>query len=464
MSFANEKNRRKLLRLLYALLFSLVFEGLFRKIMPSAGLFIFLLKDILCLYAIYIVVSNKYLRKQLRGSFILKGWGIVSVCFLPLFINTIFKDVLLGFFGLKQYLLYVIVALLIQLAFPPNKFNQFKKFVAVFSILLIPTTLVAMLQNSLPASHWLNLSVGGDSLEAFSASGFLRVSSTFSFTGQYSWFLNVVCIFVILRFYLPFAFKNKLANKIEPMMLYVLSIALLVGVFITGGRTAVLGCGVTLFLGFIFAAIKAQQRFVFRGIAVIFIFVASLAVLQQVKPEFFAAYNQRSSGYGGRTHSEEISERILDGFVGWAGWYLKQDTAPLLFGNGLGVMSNGSQTISIYASSIRENIWTETELATIVWEGGLYLLLLWYGFRIYIITHCFRIWKKMRNKTLGVPISFLFAYILIIGLYGTISMQPPLAIWWWLSIGAFFVIQNYSKHLVSLAESQVMPDSIKSKM
>jgi hypothetical protein len=69
--------------------------------------------------------------------------------------------------------------------------------------MIIPTTLVAVLQNSLSSSHWINLSVGGESLEAFSAGGYLRVSSTFSFTAQYSWFLVAESFFLAASFFMP---------------------------------------------------------------------------------------------------------------------------------------------------------------------------------------------------------------------------------------------------------------------
>lgn len=180
-----------------------------------------------------------------------------------------------------------------------------------------------------------------------------------------------------------------------------------------------------------------------KGVVLIATLILCLSVLRSIKPEFFAAYDQRSSGTEERTHSAEIEERVMGDVFGWTTWMFDQGSMQLLFGNGLGVMSNGSDKISGYASDIRSRLWTETDIATVAWEGGLYLIVLWYGFRIWVMISVFRIWRSIKVKSMGVALSFLLAYIMIIGSYGTISSQPPLAIWWWLSVGSFFTIGNY---------------------
>jgi len=442
---ANETLRLNIKRLTYAIVTLLVFEGLVRKVLPSAvGLIVFFIKDILCVISLFLIYKSRANLKD-NSLVLYKVWKALPIIFTPLFINTLFKDTLLPFFGVKQYLLYVGVAILVPLAFPPNKYQEFKRFISFFLFLIIPTTLIAMLQNSLPPTHWLNLSVGGDTLEAFSAAGYLRVSSTFSFTGQYSWFLNIVCAFLAYYICLPLNYKSKLNRKLNYLFAVLLSGLLIIGAFITGGRTAVIGCGACLFVGFLLASIKSPQKFVVQGVAVVIVLILSMAVLRTIKPEFFAAYDQRSSGTEERSHSEEVGERILGDFFGWTTWLFKEDVSQLLIGNGLGVMSNGADKLSNYASSVRAYLWTETDLATIVWEGGLYLLIVWYGFRVWVILLILRIWKAIKFKQLGIAMSFLFAYIIIIGLYGTISAQPPLAIWWWLSVGTVFTINNFYK-------------------
>ncbi|MCJ8210234.1 hypothetical protein MUY27_10970 [Mucilaginibacter sp. RS28] len=431
-----DKLRVKAKTIVYALVFLLVFEGLVRKLLPSAiGLVIFFLKDVLCIYALTLVLNLNF--KGLSNT-ILKSWKIIFIAFIPCIIQTALHDPVLAIFGIKQYLLYIVVGLLVPIAFPPSRILEFRTFLSIFIFLLIPTALIAIVQNSLPATHWLNRSVDGDSLEGFSAAGYLRVSSTFAFTGQYSWFLDVVCGFFAATFFFP-SFKRK-KKYLNILLLSLAGLSLGVGAFITGGRTAVLGCGGCLLIGFIFASIKSPGRFVLRGIAMIAVFFMLLGVIRAVKPEFFAAYDARSTGTEERSHSQEIEGRVSEELFAWVGWLFRQDLLPMLFGRGLGVMSNGSDKISAYAA-VERSFGAEADYITTAWEGGVYLMIIWYGFRIWAIFFCIRIWVKSVN--LGVPIAFLLGFVIIIGLYSFIAKQPPLNIWFWLTIGSIITLKNF---------------------
>ncbi|TRW24636.1 hypothetical protein FMM05_08975 [Flavobacterium zepuense] len=446
-----EKFRLNVERLLYALVFTMVFEGLIRKLLPSAvGLLIFFLKDIFCITGLYFI-TKAFAKPNVQRNPFFNLRKIFFFVFLPPLIVTNFYDPSLVLFALKQYLLYMILALLVPLAFVPSKIERFKKFFFFFSLTIIPTTLVAVLQNSLPANHWLNQSVDGQSLEAFSAGGLLRVSSTFSFTGQYSWFLNVVCVILAVSFCLPIKRDNIIIKKIAPLLPLVISVCLAVGAFITGGRTAVLGCGLVLFLGFVFAVIKAPQKIITRGLILMAVMGLSLTALRIAKPEFFKVYDLRSEDKKDETHTEEVEGRILKDMFGWTVWIAEQDMIPFLFGNGLGVMSNGAERISSYAMSVRlQGISTESEIDSTAWEGGMYLVLIWFGMRIWVIIRCIGLWRQARETNNIIALSFLLGYITVIGLYGALSRQPPIAIWWWLSIGCFVALYNYDKNIQNI--------------
>lgn len=440
MNQSPQKTYTLLQNLLYFMVGLLVFEGVTRKLIPALGVVIFFLKDILCMVSLYLVAQFKLGKKS---GFLFDRYKLIAVLFFPVLINTLFYDPLLLFWGAKQYLLFVVTGLIVPIAFPPEKFEEFKKFIAFVVALIIPTTLVAMLQNSLPPSHWLNMSVGGESLEGFSAAGQLRVSSTFSFTGQYSFFLNMVTAFLAFRFLIPYVSNTKFGKQMKGTLPVILGMLLLIGAFITGGRTAVLGCGAVVVLGFVFASIRSPKFLLGKGV-VIFIGLALVLVLARlIKPEFFAAYDERSQGYGGMSQNEEVQGRILGSFLEWTEWFWFQDWRSVLFGNGLGVMSNGSDQISAYAAKVRAGgFWTETDFPSSLWEGGLYLAVIWYGFRISVIVSCINIWRSLRSGNLTTACSFLVAYVLIIGLIGTLGIQPPVAIWWWLAVGSIITLKN----------------------
>lgn len=438
----NYRHEKICRRLLYALVILLVFEGLVRKISPLfISNIIFFFKDVLCLIAIYILINKKSFPST---SVIYRKWYYLLILFLPVFFNTIPLDVILGFFGLKQYLLYFIVAILVPNAFPPNKSYKFKEFVTFFNILLIPTTMVAILQNALPASSWLNLAVGGDSLENFSAGGFLRVSSTFSFVGQYCYFLNVISSFFVVGIYLKLSHKRKYNKYLLPLY----GFAFIIGIFITGSRTSVLGSGVILFIGFILSSLSKPQLMIKKLFGIGIILILTLYFIRIIKPEFFAAYDARSKG-----QSKEVTGRITGAFTGetLAGsdkevgiW--NQEAIPMLLGNGIGVMSNGSEKLSEYAREIRKNgFWTESDFTSVFWEGGAYLVVIWFGLRFSIILFCFRLWRRTHNDKYNASIAFLLGLVIVYGTMVTLSIQPPLAIWWWLAVGSIITINNFDK-------------------
>jgi hypothetical protein len=116
-----------------------------------------------------------------------------------------------------------------------------------------------------------------------------------------------------------------------------------------------------------------------------------------------------------------------------------------MFGNGLGVMSNGSEKISQYAYDLKfEETGTESDFDTTIYEGGIYLAIVWYAFRLWMIIFCLGIWQKMRRKEWGVLLSFLLSYVILNASIGAVGKNPPVNIWLWLAIGSVLVIKNYN--------------------
>ena len=433
--------------LLYTLITTLVFEGLVRKLVPNsvAGTIIFFFKDFICFIGL-VFVYNQY---SLPSIFSIKQkWAWISIALIPLLFFAFFIDPGLSLFAAKQYLLYTVVVLLTHYCFFDIKIEKIRNFLFYFSLLLLITTSVAMLQNSLPSTAWINLSVSGDSLEGFSAGGYLRVGSTFSFTGQYGWFLNVACP-MTLAFFSVSAVTSKRVSVWQLLYWGVLVVAYIIGIFITGGRTAVLGAAAILGVGLFCLLLKRPMWVLTTGLVIISITYILLGALQEYKPEYFAAYAQRSSGSETQTHQQEVEERVGNSFTDWTIWFWKQDVSTILLGNGLGVMSNGSEQLSSFARNIkRSGFWTETDTATIFWEGGLYFALVWYLFRFSIVLVCFRIYWSIKEKRLNTGGAFLFAYIMVVGVSGTLGTQPPLSIWWWLSIGILLSIKSHEASIM----------------
>ena len=435
-------------RLLYALLILLVFEGLFRKLAPSfLSIFIFFFKDILIFYALIQLVRFPFWDINLKV--LSKFLKLIIVLFYPLLvINVIFDPILIPW-GLKQYVFYGVIGMVLIAAFRDQDFDKLLKFIKQISLLIIPTVVVALLQLQLPSTHWLNKAVDGGDLSGFAAAGFLRVSSTFSFTGQFSYFLHFISVFIFSLLYFPEIKKQKLIRGgIQRILPIFYIIFLILGIFVTGGRTAVFGAASVLGFGLFFSLFKNKQFVLKKSILPIFGLILSLAYLPLIMPDAFAAYSKRSQGNKGQTNTEEIQGRIFRSFTGGIeGLNEESNFITILFGKGLGVMTNGVSQISSYAAAIRAHIWTETDFATTSWEGGLYLVLVWYSFRIYMIYFCFKRWRSIEDKGISMAEAFLLGYVIVTGLVGTLSLQAPVSIYWWLAIGLIIKLSAMDQNI-----------------
>ena len=219
----------------------------------------------------------------------------------------------------------------------------------------------------------------------------------------------------------------------------------IIGVFITGSRTAVVGtlaitvAGSTVLL-FGSGAAKAVRVFMFLGIA----FVGYLA-MHVVFPDAFVVFEARSQGSGGS--NQEVMDRIVKGLVDWTG---SIKTTPVL-GNGLGIQSNGSERLSPWAALMKDRWgWRETDQLMVLFEGGIYLVTIWYSFRLFVVCYTGLCMLQIRDPLKAASAAFCWGVVVVEGVVGTLSIQPPLTIWWWTSIGLILCLREYDKMAPSL--------------
>ena len=424
------KATRSLQRVLLLLVLVLTFEGILRKKAPP-GLkqIIFFLKDFI---AIWLAIKVARLRQPPAIGFLTSSYIAVAVLMLPVIMATAFHDPILALFGAKQYLLFPIVGLAVFLAFENATREEILSFFRWIALLVIPTSLVALLQSRLSPDHWLNLSVGGTSLETFSAGEKLRVSSTFPFVAQYGMFLNAQ-IFVAA---ITLTHLKNLGRLWKIVALSLLPL-LVLGSYITGSRSAVVGNVAVVILACGLAMTKLQSRVALRIAMLLAALYIAFVGMQHFFPSAFVAYRVREEGklIG---LSSEVKERTMASLFDWAN---VTGASPSLLGYGLGVMSNGSESLSSYAAGWRSGgAWTETDYATTLFEGGFYLMVVWYGFRYFVIYQTARRFFSDVKGDFAISGAFCLGYVIVVGLTGTLGIQPPVAIWWWLGVGTFLVI------------------------
>ncbi len=418
---------RRLRQLLFFLVVVLTFEGIARKCAPmSIRVPLFFLKDgIILVMALFVI-------RMPMAQMLMPLWNaymLLAFLIFPPILATAWHDPLLAVFGAKQYILYPIVGFATFMAFENSSKESILSFFRWISLLIIPTTALALVQARLPADHWLNMSVSGETIRGFGAGGELRVSSTFSFVAQYCAFLNAE-IFIVM-----FALHGwRKQNLIWKVIVLGLIPALVLGSYITGSRGAVVGNLSIVILG----AMLVLPNFRFRSVMQILIIIGFLYGMVQLvnyySPRSTAAFSARENGQliG---FSSEIRERVFGAYFS-----LEADKSlKTFFGNGLGVMSNGSNTFSSYADSWRSHYWTETDFATTLFEGGYYLVLIWYGFRIFVILMTLGHFLSDITPEFIVTAAFCEAFVIIVGTLGTLALQPPIAIWWWLGVGTIML-------------------------
>jgi hypothetical protein len=431
-------SQRLIHRVLSSVILSVVLEGIARKIAPHAlGVLIFFAKDILTGVLLLLCLQTNL---NAEASLLLGIVGILVMLLLPCLVLTGLHDPLLALFGLKQYALFPVVAVAMSQAYLPCHRRELYSLFRLIAFSVVVTTLVAVAQNRLPAANWLNLSVAGDDLGGFSAGGYLRVSSTFPFVGQYCFYLNALCYCLPAYFH----FRRLSTTRAEKLLIVVLIALFIIGVFVTGSRESVIGNAAILGVAGLLSAFLVGKKAIVNLLVFALIGGVLLVVIRSQHPEFFGAYDVRSAGNEEASHKTEIEQRIASGLLQWTGG--AANAPPSLLGYGLGVMSNGSDKVSEYASGWRSTgYWTETDQATTLFEGGWYLVFVWYGFRLWVIVFSLGLALKMRQLESRFTACFAMGFIVIIGITGTLAIQPPLAIWWWLAVGLVTCLFHFDR-------------------
>jgi hypothetical protein len=174
--------------------------------------------------------------------------------------------------------------------------------------------------------------------------------------------------------------------------------------------------------------------------------VVGYVTAHNVFPDAFAAYDARSVDSAGASHNQELLARVASGLFDWTGGI---KTVNFL-GNGIGTQSNGVDKLSSYASMMRDRWgWMETDQHAVLFEGGIYLIAIWYLFRLFVICYIGFAMLSIRNSSLATSAAFCWAYVLVIGVTGTLSIQPPMSIWWWLSIALILCFREFDKNMQS---------------
>jgi hypothetical protein len=247
----------------------IVVQGGLRKwILPELGTPLYVAKDIALLGALGLLgmKSRVLLTTPLRHSLLPILWGAFAFIVAVQAFNFNVPSIAVGILGIRSYLLYTVLLLLMPLAL--RHVERPKRVVlAVMLGLIAPVLLLGMYQYSQPVGSWINQYVADDA-RAVGVLSRPRITGTFSYIGGMGAFLTFSLFLSLGTFIAGLRFQKRFYQLLGGSLL---ALALVVAPM-NGSRSVVLGLLVPL--PFVLYTVLRRQR----GIAV----VAILLVLTLV--------------------------------------------------------------------------------------------------------------------------------------------------------------------------------------
>jgi hypothetical protein len=417
-------------RMIWAVLFLVVFEGALRKwVLPGFQAQIYLLKDLILLCAYIGFLASRARGSQLKEINGLRTLAILTAgyCLVQL-LNPYSPSLLLSIVGSKNYLLYMPLAFIVPYLFSTEA--DFERKLRTYAILMIPFAALGIVQSFFPPDHWINgyLSYDDENLRAASLFGSeglekARASGTFSFIGGYVTFLTVMGY---LGIGLTAARGWRIKGNLGPLTLTIVTLA---AMFTTGSRTPIYGLigtiPIVICIWGYSGAISTQHL-----ARVGFILVLGIVIVQFMVPEAIEAYKFRAATV------DDSTTRLLSPF---AEWYNALVETPI---TGLGMGSNAAAAVSVMGTAtywwLDGNIF-EVETARVLQELGLLGFVLIYLTRVWLVAQSIRLAMRFRTPLYS-AMSGVIALFFIQSLYLFVVNNPTAGIYYWFSAGLVFAM------------------------
>jgi hypothetical protein len=349
---------------------------------------------------------------------------------------------LLGFVGLKNYLLYVPLAFIVPYLFSTQA--DLERKLIMYAIVMIPFAALGIVQSYFPPDHWINgyLSYDDENLRAASLFGSAglekaRASGTFSYIGGFVTFLTVM-------FYLGvglFAGRGwRSAGNLGPLSLVVVTLA---AMFTTGSRTPIYGLWITLPIVICiwgYSGVVSTRHLVRIG----FSFVIATVLVLYIVPDAIDAYEFRAAT------TQDTTTRLLSPF---AEWYSALVESPII---GLGMGSNASSAVSIMGTV---NYWWldgngyELETARVLQEIGVIGFMLVYLTRVWLVIQSIGLALRFRTPLYSALAAVIAAFFFQ-SLYLYVVNNPTAGVYYWFSAGLLFAMYRLEVAQPSGAPSQ----------
>lgn len=282
----------------------LVLEGALRKwLFPQASILIYFLKDFILIgaYIGYFFLTPRKINLVNKDQTI-KFFAVMATfwCVFQAF-NPSLGSPIIGFFGIKNYLLYIPLMWLIPALFTSTE--QLYQFLRSYLLLLIPVGLLAIVQFFSPTDSILNVySDEAHQIAVFGGENIaVRVTGTFSYIAGYSIYLGIS-----LALLLPIlsAHQSRLWRWLTIAEILLIAITS----FMTGSRGLV-GAEILMLLAYFGIQALTQFPDFLRNFQKLFL-PATLAFVAVT-----IGFNSAVQAFWARvTANSDIAQRIIGGF------------------------------------------------------------------------------------------------------------------------------------------------------
>lgn len=418
-------------RSIKAVLLLVVLEGALRKwILPQANELIYFLKDFIILgaYLRYFLSDRErrpiYLDVVSGALLLVFCWNLYEV------FNPDLGSPILGIFGFRNYLIYVPMMWMLPSLF--QTVQELQVYIRNYLTSIIPVGLLGIVQYVSPKTSWINAYVpnegANEAIATFGSAGLqtVRITGTFSYLNTYQSYLIVCFALLLPMLTLKQPQKWRWLTIVELLLL-------IVNTMMTGSRTAFLSQGLILggylVLGFVTQSSK-MSFWLQRGLPSMGI--VGLGVLLGFRDAVDRFWKRAS-------YSRGLGTRITQNF---------QLPPGFLSGNnldGYGIGANHGARVTL------QNLLglppgklpppAEPEIARVALELGPLGLILWYGFRIVLISSLwFTIWRVKHPFLHQLAIVGFLTHIVMLS--GQMVFNHTFAVYYWFMGGFIFLLPH----------------------
>jgi hypothetical protein len=416
-------------RAVKAVFLLIVIEGALRKwVFPQANEMLYFLKDIVLLgvyFNFYFFSGSK--EKLFPKVNLIKVFTIFVIgwCLFQVF-NPSLGSPLIGFFGLRGYLLYLPLIWILPFMFQSEE--ELYIFWRTHFLLLIPVGIIGIVQFFSPASSFINAYSNEDNrviIATFGATSAVRITGTFSYISGYAIFL-IVCFGLLIPFFsINQPFGWKLISLVEIFLLIVNSL-------MTGSRSVILA-QVLFILCYIAARGLRQPESTVRFLMRLLVpaIVIALVTFIWFRPAVDAFWLRTTS-------NKDVPDRIAGSFTEPFDFIRYKE----LDGYGTGATHQAAPVLR-KALNLPDGelipIYYELEMGRILLELGPLGFLFWYGLRVIILIALMTTFWKLKRPFLR-QLALAAFVIQAIQITGTLVFHHTFSVYYWFLSSFIFML------------------------